>query len=750
ATVALSLHGTAGAVDFGGTTYLTSTNLSLPVGTYPVSARPGPGSRWISSDDYGDSMLLDLERTTNLTLQQGSTSFEVYFEENVSVLLQTAGGSGAISWQAAEPSPNGTLIAPDQTSASSYPIAAVPRAGEQFTGWSVNNSAAASMGNRMRAVTTILLNASVTLVAHFAPGSSVNLRFDDVPAVGGEIRFNFTDGPSRLFANGSWDNLSSVGEYLVQPVPAAGYTFSGWNVTAGLSVGVATGFPGDAILNASGPGGTLTATFAPPLHVAYPVTFVSSPAGAFSARLNGTLLATGFTVSLYPGQYSLAATSLGPRPFGAWVGTVNLSTASGVNATTLLNVTGSGTIYALASSAVEVRAAVAPSVGAAPLVARFTGTILNGTAPFNSSWSFGDGASPSPQLDTNHTFVTPGNYTARLTVSDASAGSASFWVRVRVTGVPLVVLSSLSATLGDAPLSVMFSSNDSGGFAPYRSLWSFGDGTTSTLGNGTHLFSTPGSYPVTLQVWDATGSNLTHRWTVTVHPLPGVSLVENVTGGPAPLDVQFSATAANGTAPYTFAWSFGDGGSAGNATQVHHQFSTQGNYTVDVLTSDAVGAAATAQLLLVVGPPIAALLVSLAVIPGRVQLGHAITFEALPAGGVAPYHFGWLGLPPGCVAGPPASANLTCSPQGLGYFNVTVQATDSRGKVASSLAELLVTPAPPTTHLPPPPTKAASSLLLLEGVIAALVIAAVRALLFLSARYRRGSATNAPTVPEKA
>ncbi|MCI4364165.1 MAG: PKD domain-containing protein [Thermoplasmata archaeon] len=748
ATVNLKIEGTAGTVDFAGTRYTSSTSVTLPVGTYPVVAIPGAGSRWLTSETYNDSMLLDLQSSTNLTLQQGLSEFDVQFEANISVLLETTGGAGAVSWRAADPSPNGTRISPDQTNATSYPIAAVPRAGEKFTGWTVNNSVAASFGNRTRAVTTILLNASVTVVAHFASGASVNVRFDDAPASGGEIRFNLSLGSGSLLSNGAWDNLSTTGEYLVQAVAASGYAFSGWSVTGGLSVGGAPGFPGDSTLNVTGSGGTLTATFTAPARVAYPVTFVSSPAGAFFAHVNGTPLPSGFTTHLYAGNYPLSALSLGARMFGAWVGTTNLSTAPGANATTVLNITGSGTIYALAAGSVEVRAAVSPSVGAAPFLARFTGTILNGTAPFNSSWDFGDGSPVHQALDANHTFVTPGNYTARLAVSDATGGAASFWVHVRVTGVPLAVRSSLSALAGDAPLSVMYFSNDSGGFTPYRTTWSFGDGTNSTLGNGTHLFSAPGSFGVTLRVSDATSSNFTRSWTVSVHPLPTVALAANATSGPAPLDVLFSAAPATGTSPSTFAWSFGDGGSAGNSSNVHHQFVAQGNYTVELLLSDAAGVGASAHLLLVVGPPIAALVVSLAVTPGQVEVGHAVTFEALPAGGVAPYRYSWLGLPTGCLSGPPASPNLSCTPLGLGYYNVTVQVADARGKLASSVAELLVTQAPSVTQLPPPHAKPAPSLWLLEGVIAVLAVAAALALLFLYTRYRRSAAAKEPDVPE--
>jgi hypothetical protein len=81
--------------------------------------------------------------------------------------------------------------------------------------------------------------------------------------------------------------------------------------------------------------------------------------------------------------------------------------------------------------------------------------------------------------------------------------------------------------------------------------------------------------------------------------------VGSVTAAPNPANpgqvVQF-ASAATGAEPLTYAWNFGDGGTATGATPAH-VFTTPGTYTVSVLVTDLLGqsTASTVQVLVAVG-----------------------------------------------------------------------------------------------------------------------------------------------------
>jgi photosystem II stability/assembly factor-like uncharacterized protein len=73
--------------------------------------------------------------------------------------------------------------------------------------------------------------------------------------------------------------------------------------------------------------------------------------------------------------------------------------------------------------------------------------------------------------------------------------------------------------------------------------------------------------------------------------------------GGAPLSVAFTANTAGGTAPYEFAWAFGDG-ATGSGQTVSHTYSTLGSYAASVTVTDAMSATASASVgISVVVPP---------------------------------------------------------------------------------------------------------------------------------------------------
>ena len=92
--------------------------------------------------------------------------------------------------------------------------------------------------------------------------------------------------------------------------------------------------------------------------------------------------------------------------------------------------------------------------------------------------------------------------------------------------------------------------------------------------------------------------------TVTQAPVNGAPTVvasADPAGGTAPLTVAFSATGQDpeGDA-LTYAWSFGDGGTAEGATATH-TFAAAGTYSVTVTVKDAKGATGSAALTVVAG-----------------------------------------------------------------------------------------------------------------------------------------------------
>ena len=94
--------------------------------------------------------------------------------------------------------------------------------------------------------------------------------------------------------------------------------------------------------------------------------------------------------------------------------------------------------------------------------------------------------------------------------------------RIRFNGTQAVA--SATPVHGYSPLSVAFSSAgsvDSGG-GSLSYLWEFGDGTTSTQANPTHVYSTPSvvTYTPKLTVTNAQGASSSATLSVTVEASP--------------------------------------------------------------------------------------------------------------------------------------------------------------------------------------------------------------------------------------
>ncbi|HEX6849851.1 MAG TPA: PKD domain-containing protein [Candidatus Polarisedimenticolaceae bacterium] len=174
-----------------------------------------------------------------------------------------------------------------------------------------------------------------------------------------------------------------------------------------------------------------------------------------------------------------------------------------------------------------------------------------------------------------------------------------------------VASASAAPTAGDVPLTLSFSSTGSsdpgGGAVSYA--WDFGDGATSTEADPDHLYATGGPYVATLTVTDLAGAASVQTLLVNVlEPnLPPVAASSsNVSSGPAPLDVIFSASGTYDPDGFVgnLEWTFSDGGSYWGAT-AYHTFEQPGTYQASVTAFDGRGGTgSTAPLTITVGPPL--------------------------------------------------------------------------------------------------------------------------------------------------
>jgi len=169
----------------------------------------------------------------------------------------------------------------------------------------------------------------------------------------------------------------------------------------------------------------------------------------------------------------------------------------------------------------------------------FTDTSSN--TPTGWNWSFGDGAT-STQAHPTHAFPA-GTYTVTLTATNAG-GSAQISRSLTVLPPGPVAAFSFTPAAPIAGTVVTFADASTG--APATWDWDFGDGTTSTAHSPLHIFASAGTFPVTLTVASAGGSNRLTR-TVTVAPATPAAGFEGslLLGSPTASSVRakvFSAT----------------------------------------------------------------------------------------------------------------------------------------------------------------------------------------------------------------
>jgi PKD repeat protein len=142
--------------------------------------------------------------------------------------------------------------------------------------------------------------------------------------------------------------------------------------------------------------------------------------------------------------------------------------------------------------------------GPAPLSVGFTDTSNN--TPTSWKWKFGDDATSTDQNPT-HKYTEPGTYTVSLTAKN-SAGSNTTkmtdYITVTLVGVPVV---SFTADMrsGTIPFTIQFSDTSSN--SPTSWLWSFGDGSSSTEKNPSHIYTAAGTYTVSLTATNEAGNN---------------------------------------------------------------------------------------------------------------------------------------------------------------------------------------------------------------------------------------------------
>lgn len=133
--------------------------------------------------------------------------------------------------------------------------------------------------------------------------------------------------------------------------------------------------------------------------------------------------------------------------------------------------------------------------------------------------------------------------------------------------------------------SYVFTNTSTAGALSYH--WDFGDGTTSSLANPTHVFTSPGYHYVNLNATYSNGITYTATGISTyagATPVPSFSSSQ-VSG----LTYGFSNTSSISTGYVaSYVWDFGDGSTA-SGNYVTHAFASAGTYNVKLVVANEIG-----------------------------------------------------------------------------------------------------------------------------------------------------------------
>lgn len=235
--------------------------------------------------------------------------------------------------------------------------------------------------------------------------------------------------------------------------------------------------------------------------------------------------------------------------------------------------------------------------GTLPLAVKFTDKSSN--TPTSWAWNFGDIFESTLQNPT-HIYETSGTYSVTLTTTN-SAGSHSITKSnsIVINDPVFPTVTEPIAMFGwvDAPVGSPVQFYDHSEYVPTEWHWAFGDGTSSTERNPSHIYTAAGTYNVQLSVANAAGLNwyihaVTISAPITVTSKPVTSFKSNPVSGkynnPQIITFQNTTTAPLDAPVTSWLWDFGDGNTS-TAQNPTHGYIAVGLYTVMLTATNSAG-----------------------------------------------------------------------------------------------------------------------------------------------------------------
>ncbi len=309
------------------------------------------------------------------------------------------------------------------------------------------------------------------------------------------------------------------------------------------------------------------------------------------------------------------------------------------------------------------------------------------------TWDFGDGSSGNGAT-LSHTYQNTGTYTVTLSVTDDAGDSDTATTSATIgAGNQPPVADPKGPYTGTAGTEIAFdgsgSSDPDGSIVSYA--WDFGDGATGTGASTNHVYTTQGTYNLSLTVTDNDGAVDSASTSVTIDPANQAPMANaggpyNATNGTTVVFDGTGSSDADGSIT-DYAWEFGDGTSGSGATP-SHLYAAAGSYNVSLTVTDDGGLTHTDTTSATIGEVVNQPPVADANGPYSGTTGMLISFDSNgstdPDGSIV--SFSWNFGDGTSATGATASHAYTAE----GSYNVTLTVTDNDGAMDSASTTVTV------------------------------------------------------------
>ncbi|MFN8286245.1 MAG: PKD domain-containing protein [Chitinophagales bacterium] len=222
---------------------------------------------------------------------------------------------------------------------------------------------------------------------------------------------------------------------------------------------------------------------------------------------------------------------------------------------------------------------------------------INSGSITNYAWSFGDGNTDT-QTNPTHTYTTAATYSAQLIAQSDNNCYDTATVPVIVNAKPVVAYTTGPVCQGQSTNFTNNTTISNGTIAQWQ--WDLGDGQTSTVQSPTHIYSTQGTYSVTLLAVSDNNcaDSITQQLTVYDKPVAAFT-VNDVCVGQASV-ITDNSSIGNGIISQ-WNYDFGDGQ---NSTQQSPSvtYASGGNYNIQQVITTTDGCSDTAIVLTTIYP----------------------------------------------------------------------------------------------------------------------------------------------------